>query len=223
MFTPSTTQPRGVPALLALALTVVGLWGTACSPKYPKCESDEDCKETAEFCVNQLCQKCRADSDCDTGQACNGGACEPIAGYCDQNVACPSGQECVGNRCQQPKEEPLVREQPKSTGCQLQAVYFGYDSSNLEPSARDQIAKNAQCVREQSMKGVRVTGHTDNRGTEEYNLALGDRRARSVEQYMISLGVERGALSTSSMGEETARGEDESGMAQDRKVEFTAR
>jgi peptidoglycan-associated lipoprotein len=100
-------------------------------------------------------------------------------------------------------------------------VYFGFDSANLEPSARDAIAKNAQCVREKGMSGVRITGHTDPRGTEEYNLALGDRRARSVEQYMTSLGVERGKISATSMGEEVARGEDESGWNQDRKVEFT--
>ncbi|MDB4988836.1 MAG: peptidoglycan-associated outer rane lipoprotein [Myxococcaceae bacterium] len=108
-------------------------------------------------------------------------------------------------------------------GCQLQAVYFGYDSSNLESSARDVIAKNAQCVREKAMGGVRVTGYTDNRGTEEYNLALGDRRAKSVQQYMSSLGVDKNKLSSSSMGEELARGEDESSMAQDRRVEFTSK
>ena len=102
-------------------------------------------------------------------------------------------------------------------------MYFGFDSSNLESSARDVIAKNAQCVREKSMSGVRITGHTDNRGTEEYNLALGDRRARSVEQYMSSLGVEKGKLSSSSIGEEMSRGDDESGMAQDRKAEFSTR
>jgi peptidoglycan-associated lipoprotein len=218
--TPRTSR-AAFPALAALALGVA-LWGTGCGPKYPKCEEDADCK-AGEFCVSGLCQKCRTDQDCATGQSCNGGACEDIAGYCDDRVACPGGQECVGNRCQVPQSEPLLREQPVSTGCQLQTVYFAFDSSNLEPSARDVIAKNAQCVREKSITGVRITGYTDNRGTEEYNLALGDRRARSVEQYMGSLGVEKGKLSSSSMGEELARGDDESGMAQDRRVEFSAK
>jgi peptidoglycan-associated lipoprotein len=223
MSTLTTSQPRrGFSAASAFALLTV-FWGIACGPKYPKCEEDEDCKK-GEFCVNQLCQKCRTDADCETGQACNAGACENISGYCDERIACPAGQDCVGNRCQAPAPEPLTSEQPKDTGgCQLQAVYFGYDSANLESSARDAIAKNAQCVREKSMKSVRVTGHTDPRGTEEYNLALGERRARSVQQYMSSLGVEAGSLSTSSMGEELARGEDESGWTQDRRVEFTNR
>ena len=116
-----------------------------------------------------------------------------------------------------------MRPAQPTTGCQLQTIYFGFDSANLESSARDTIAKNAQCVREKSMASVRITGHTDPRGTEEYNLALGDRRARSVEQYMSSLGVEKRALSVASMGEELSRGEDESGWSQDRRVEFTGK
>ncbi len=220
MFTLSTTlSPRGYCVAGALVLGAV-LLGAGCGPKYPKCEEDEDCK-AGEFCVNQLCQKCRTDADCQTGQSCNAGACEDIVGYCDQSRACPTGQECVGNRCQMPQEEPLVREQKPTTGCQLTTVYFAFDSSNLETQARDTIARNAQCVREKHMSSVRVTGHTDPRGTEEYNLALGDRRARSVEQYMASLGIEKRGLTVSSMGEELARGEDESGWAQDRRVEFT--
>ena len=218
----TTLAQRGTIAGLAFALGAAFL-GSGCGPKYPKCEQDEDCK-AGEFCVDGTCQKCRTDADCSTGQACNAGMCEDIPGYCDANTKCPEGQECVSNRCQSPRSEPLERPEPQATGgCQLQTVYFGFDSSNLEPSARDVIAKNAQCVREKNMTGVRITGHTDPRGTEEYNLALGDRRARSVEQYMTSLGVERGKINSTSVGEEMARGEEESGWAQDRKVEFTQR
>lgn len=216
-------SPRGSSAVLAFALGSAFVGLAACGPKYPKCEEDADCK-AGEFCVNQLCQQCRTDSDCDTGQACNAGACENIPGYCDDNITCPPGQECMGNRCQVPQSEPLTREVPHdTTGCQLQPVYFAFDSSNLESSARDTIAKNAQCIREKAMGGVRITGLTDPRGTEEYNLALGDRRARSVQQYLTSLGVDGKSLSTSSMGEELARGEDESGWSQDRRAEFSSR
>jgi peptidoglycan-associated lipoprotein len=223
--TSDASSPRAkrvaFPALAALAVGVA-LWGAGCGPKYPACDDDKDCKPS-EFCVNKQCQQCRDDANCAPGQSCNAGACGDIPGYCDETKACPGDQECVGNRCQAPQTEPLERQAPVSTGCQLQAVYFAFDSSNLEPSARDVIAKNAKCVREKSMTGVRITGYTDNRGTEEYNLALGDRRARSVAQYMGSLGVEKGKLTPASMGEELARGEDESAMAQDRKVEFTGR
>ncbi|MET0343887.1 MAG: OmpA family protein [Polyangiales bacterium] len=215
-----TTLRRGLAA--SMLVSALGLFGSACGPKYPNCEADGDCK-AGEFCVNKLCQQCRTDADCQTGQACNGNVCEDIPDFCDDSKPCGSGQDCVGNRCQTPQSESLVRETQPTTGCQLQVVYFAYDSANLEPSARDGIAKNAQCIREKGAGGVRITGHTDPRGTEEYNLALGDRRAKSVEQYLSSLGVDRKSLSTASMGEELARGEDEGGWTQDRRVEFTAK
>jgi peptidoglycan-associated lipoprotein len=221
----STVLPFGFLSQLlsALAFVVgVGLLGSGCGPKYPNCEEDGDCK-AGEFCVNQLCQKCRDSNDCAPGQQCNAGACEDIPGYCDDSRPCPGGQTCVANRCELAQTEAPV-EQPVSTGpCELETVYFDYDSANLEPSARDAIARNANCVRERGMSSVKVTGFTDPRGTEEYNLALGDRRARSVEQYLNSLGVDRNKLSTASMGEEMAHGEDESGWAKDRRVEFTTR
>jgi peptidoglycan-associated lipoprotein len=219
----SSASSKGSPTreLFVAAALVLGaaLFGSACGPKYPNCEEDADCK-SGEFCVNNLCQQCRSDADCGKGQTCNGGACEAIAGYCDESTACPAGQECVGNRCQT-RSEPTP-EAPVSAGpCNLDTIYFGFDSSTLENSARDAIAKNAQCVRDRGMASVKITGFTDPRGTEEYNLALGDRRARAVEQYMNSLGVDKKGLSTASMGEEMSRGEDESGWAQDRRVEFT--
>jgi len=215
-----STLARGL-AASAFTLGIV-LLGSACGPKYPSCEADGDCK-AGEFCVNKLCQQCRTDADCQTGQACNANACEDIQGFCDESSPCGVGQDCVANRCQTPQSESLVRETPPTEGCQLQVVYFAYDSATLEASARDGIAKNAQCIREKGMSGVRITGHTDPRGTEEYNLALGDRRAKSVEQYLTSLGVDKKSLSSSSMGEEASRGEDESGWTQDRRVEFTTK
>jgi peptidoglycan-associated lipoprotein len=205
-------------ATFALGL---GVLAAACGPKYPACEEDADCK-AGEFCVNQLCQQCRSSDDCAAGQQCNNGACEDIANYCDDSKPCPGGQECVSNRCQEPVSKNEQPPPPQDNGpCQLETVYFAFDSSTLESSARDAIAKNAQCIKTRGMSGVKVTGYTDPRGTEEYNLALGDRRARSVEQYMSSLGVEGKSLSTASMGEEMSKGEDESGWARDRRVEFT--
>ena len=216
---PTATSSRGIFLASALALGAAML-SAACGPKYPNCEEDSDCK-AGEFCVNQLCQQCRSDSDCGTGQSCNAGACEDIPGYCDDTTPCGPGQECIGNRCRLAQSAPPP-EEPVAGPCSLDPVYFSFDSSTLESSARDAISQNAQCMRERGIGSVRITGYTDPRGTEEYNLALGDRRARSVEQYMSSLGVERGGLSTASMGEEMARGADESGWARDRRVEFSA-
>lgn len=214
----SLATVRGL--LVAAAFSLTAALGAGCGPKYPNCEEDGDCK-AGEFCVNQLCQQCRSDSDCGTGKQCSGGACTNIPGYCDDKTPCAAGYTCEANRCTKAMSEPVVDNTPRDTGCQLNAVYFGFDSSNLEASAREAIAKNADCMRSKGIGGLRVTGYTDPRGTEEYNLALGDRRAKSVSQYMVSLGVDGKALSTSSVGEEMARGEDEAGWAQDRRAEFT--
>jgi peptidoglycan-associated lipoprotein len=216
------TTPSTFRAFVAGAILIeTGLFATACGPKYPACEEDADCK-AGEFCVNQLCQKCRTNEDCGVGQQCNAGACEDIAGFCDDAHPCGAGQACVGNRCEMAQTERPPEQAPVADGpCQLETVYFAFDSSTLEPSARDAIAKNAECMRKREMAGAKITGYTDPRGTEEYNLALGDRRATSVQQYMGSLGIDQKKLGTASMGEEMARGEDEGGWAKDRRVEFT--
>lgn len=192
-----------------------------CGPTYPKCDNDEDCHE-GEFCVNGQCQMCRTSADCPTGQACNAGACEPITGFCESDSDCPGG-ECENNRCVAATQSSTDLGSDTGSGCTLRPVYFGFDQDALDNSARTGIQANVTCMQQESMAGVHVTGHCDPRGTEEYNLALGDRRARSVANYMVSLGLEEGGVSSSSMGEEMASGSDESGWSRDRRVEFTPR
>ena len=208
-------------AALGAALALSALAG-GCGPEYPNCEEDGDCKEN-EFYVNQQCQQCRTDEHCGDGQQCNAGACEAIPGFCTTTSDCPGGEECVGQRCRPAPEPaaPAPEPEPEAAApCEIKTVYFEFDSSTLESAARDAIAANAECLKERGLSSLRLTGHTDNRGTEEYNLALGDRRARAVMQYMTSLGVDSGKLSTASMGEEMSQGEGEPAWARDRKVEF---
>jgi peptidoglycan-associated lipoprotein len=208
-------------ALMGLGLAIVL---PACGPEYPNCDDDEDCHE-GEFCVNGQCQLCRDDADCPAGQQCRGGRCDPIEGYCTGAGDCPDGQECQNNRCVVSQSMPLDApdEEPVAQGCTIDTIYFDFDSSNLSSAARNEIQSNVECMREKGIESMHLTGYTDPQGTEEYNLALGDRRARSVMEYMTSLGVDSASLSASSMGEEMAEGEDESGWRRDRKVTFTQR
>jgi peptidoglycan-associated lipoprotein len=195
---------------------------SACSPDYPKCDNDDDCKQ-GEFCVNNLCQQCRGNEDCAAGQQCNAGACEAIAGYCTSSAQCGPGQECVNNMCVAQTSSNLPPDAPTPVGsCELAPVYFDYDSSTLSDSARSQLSTAASCIRERGIGGVHLTGLTDPRGTEEYNLALGDRRAQSAQQYLKSLGTS-GDVSYSSMGEELASGSDEGSWARDRRVDIKAK
>jgi peptidoglycan-associated lipoprotein len=81
-------------------------------------------------------------------------------------------------------------------------VYFDFDKSDLRPEAREALARNAQMLREHGRMLVTIEGHCDERGTNEYNLALGERRAHTTRQYLQSLGVDGSRLTTVSYGEE---------------------
>lgn len=85
----------------------------------------------------------------------------------------------------------------------LQEVYFDYDKSDLRADARDTLGKNADWLeRSYNTAVVELEGHCDERGTEQYNLALGERRARAAMDYLVSLGVPSQRLQIVSFGEE---------------------
>lgn len=104
-------------------------------------------------------------------------------------------------------------------GCALSPVYFEYDSNTIDARARESLARDAGCLRARPSATVTLVGGTDERGTEEYNFALGERRARAVQGYLTNAGIEAERVRVHSVGEEWASGQDESGMARDRRVE----
>lgn len=109
------------------------------------------------------------------------------------------------------------------SACSLESVYFSYDSNNIEGGARSALANDAACLRARPEENVILVGGADERGTEEYNLSLGDRRARAVRGYLTDSGVDASRMSVSTMGEEWASGTDESAMARDRRVDARTR
>ena len=84
----------------------------------------------------------------------------------------------------------------------LQDVYFDFDRSDIKPDARRILAEDAEWLRKHRAVKVQIEGHCDERGTVEYNLALGQRRAASIRKYLVALGVNPGRLFTISYGEE---------------------
>ena len=81
-------------------------------------------------------------------------------------------------------------------------IYFAFDKSTLTPAAQDNLLRKAEWLRENSDATLTIAGHCDERGTNEYNLALGDRRAESAKSFLIDLGIGPSRLSTISYGEE---------------------
>jgi len=84
----------------------------------------------------------------------------------------------------------------------LETVYFAYDSADLTDDGRASLQKNATWLQRRTSTRLTIEGHADSRGTNEYNLALGERRAASVRDYLVSLGVPETRLSIVSKGEE---------------------
>jgi len=84
----------------------------------------------------------------------------------------------------------------------LQTVYFDFDRAELRPDARERLSGNARFLQQHPELIVAIEGHADERGTQEYNLALGDRRAETTRSYIGSLGVTPERTKTVSYGEE---------------------
>lgn len=104
-------------------------------------------------------------------------------------------------------------------------VYFEFDSSALMSDAQDVLRRKAAWLRENADVSVIVEGHCDERGTNEYNMALGDRRAESAKQYLMDLGISAQRLQTISYGEERPvdPGHNEAAWAKNRRAHFVVR
>lgn len=214
--------------VVVASLGLLALAGAGCGkkPKYPACGGDKDCKE-GEHCVNKQCLQCGDDSHCEDGETCKNGGCVPKEAKkppatdglkpCKVDEDCEDDEDCLDNKCQKPWQSDT----PDGVTCQLEAVYFGYDDDSISAESRESLGRTTDCVKEAPPdRGVYITGHTDSRGTEEYNIALSERRARSVADYIARLGVDPARFRVIPKGEAEATGIDEDSFQQDRRVDF---
>lgn len=123
-------------------------------------------------------------------------------------------------------EDPLMSSDMAAVNDELRRrgfspdVYFDYDESSLSEETRERLARNAELLKSQTQFQVTIEGHADERGTNEYNLALGDKRANAVRDYLGSLGVDGGRLRIITYGEErpVCTNSDESCWSQNRRA-----
>ena len=101
-------------------------------------------------------------------------------------------------------------------------VFFDYDQSTLSDEARTALDRKLAVLKANAGLRLRISGHADERGSDEYNIALGQRRAVAVKRYMMDQGIDGGRLDVVSFGEEqpAAQGGSEEAFAQNRRAEF---
>ena len=149
------------------------------------------------------------------------------AGKKQQGLSALSGREMRDEGRAEPNVAPLVPAFPqRKSGAHpagLETVYFGFDRSELSQETKRMLTVHGAWLRARPNVKLRLEGHCDERGTSEYNLALGWRRANMVRDFLIAEGVAPEALTSISFGEEvpTRRGGDESVWQLNRRVEFS--
>jgi peptidoglycan-associated lipoprotein len=124
----------------------------------------------------------------------------------------PFGEDTIGAR----SLDELNRESP------LKPVFFALDSADIDDQNRASVAANAELLKKFPTWTVTIEGHTDERGTAEYNLALGERRAVAVRAYLLSLGISPDRVRTVSYGKEFPfdLGHDEAAWSKNRRAHF---
>lgn len=118
------------------------------------------------------------------------------------------------------EEARLARE--RAYGSIQDMIFFDFDRSDLREDARQTLQMKAEALRQFPDIRIRIEGHADERGTIEYNLALGERRAEAARAYLVDLGIDSDRMTTISYGEERpqVQGQNEAAWSQNRRDEF---
>lgn len=129
-----------------------------------------------------------------------------------------SGRGSSGSTDSTESNIPLAQ----SGGSELRDINFAYNSTTLDMESKAALRDNAQWLNDNSSVSVIVEGHCDERGTSEYNLFLGQRRAQIVKEYLITSGIDVSRVNTQSYGEELplVANSDEEAWAKNRRVHF---
>jgi peptidoglycan-associated lipoprotein len=126
---------------------------------------------------------------------------------------------------EEPKNEPLtatITPAPAATPPPSEPIYFDFDSFTIQDASKTTLQRVAEYLNKNADSTVTISGHTDERGTTEYNLMLGDQRAKAAHDYLVRLGIDPVRIKTISFGEErpAVPGEGEEAWSKNRRDEF---
>ncbi|MCY1010352.1 OmpA family protein [Nannocystis pusilla] len=167
----------------------------ACAP----CSEDFDCQPGTCDIGTGRCSApgsggtggCQTDDQCAMDEICNAGTCEFSGNFGGGTNPCP--------------------DVPK--------IYFGFDNPNPEPADQEKLKALAECLKSNQAQLI-LEAHADSRGTEEYNIMLTDKRGVTVKEFLQNLGIDPSRMTVVSKGDLEATGTDDSGMKEDRRVDF---
>ena len=142
--------------------------------------------------------------------------------------AISANQSVIPSAAQAASLKPVSTQQSQKTlsiaelQSALEKIYFDFDSANLSEFSRSTLAKNAALLAKEATSKIRIEGNCDERGSAEYNLALGERRAKAAQQYFVSMGVKADRISILSYGKEkpVVQGNNEAALSKNRRDEF---
>src|SRR5512141_875576 len=163
-----------------------------------ECGIDTDC-QAGFVCRENKCTprpECAQDTDCGAGRACQAGKCITAAApkpECENDVQCGAGRACQSGRCVAVQTKDPVAACSGHNAGELASgednfVHFDFDKATLRSEDQAKLQKMASCLK-QANASVSVEGHCDQRGTADYNIQLGQRRAETVRKYLDNLGV----------------------------------
>ena len=152
-----------------------------------------------------------------------------LAGALSLTVSCshkkPKQESGAGENSATISQEPMTFPADGSDSGQiagLETIHFAFDSSAVSHTNRQILKKDSEWMKNHSNTTVQIEGHCDQRGSVEYNLALGERRAKAVKAYLVRLGVDSGHLTVISYGKEKPidTGDTEAAYAKNRRANF---
>ena len=206
--------------LTVLFVPVAGVFLLGCPKKVTKSDTTLEPRVSESITTTRPGTGGAGDTDVGGGTV-GGGAGQPAPQTEEQRLA-----QLLASRGEDiPIKEPPAMEfvEPNLEGRSVfKPVYFDYDKSNIRPEFQPALEGVANWLAKYADRQLLIEGHCDERGTDEYNLALGERRALAVRRYLVALGVAAERLHTISYGEEKPvdPGHDESSWAKNRRAEF---